>query len=164
MGYSLSEETAMDERSSQHLLQALGFGFTHLIDTKPVSSDDPGQQCHAIYLYESPGAEDLSIFGLTYASGTDDFGDESWCNAAYDAMDELAIARPAGTPLAYMLCTPMSRTEPAGPRGFWYGIGMELVHGMKITIVQEATGPFTVKPVQQGAMEGMLDQLSEALA
>jgi len=153
----------MDVYSSQHLLQALGFGFTHLIDTKPVDVDATEQECQVVYLYEAPGAEDLSIFGLNYPSGTDEFGDEAWCNATYDAMDELAAGRPAGTPLAFLICTPMRRPDPEVLRGFWYGIGMELIHGMKITIVQEASGPFTVKPIQQESMAGMLDQLSEAV-
>jgi hypothetical protein len=153
----------MDAHASQHLLKALGFGLTHLIDTTPVSPDAMDQDCQVIYLYEAPGAEDLSIFGLHYSPATDTFGDEAWCNAAYDAMDELAVARPAGTPLGFLICTPMRRPDPEVVRGFWYGIGMELPQGMKITIVQEAQGPFTVKPVRDESMEGMLDQLSEAL-
>jgi len=153
----------MAMHSSQHLLQALGFGFTHLMDTKPVIVGAEPQDCQVIYLYEAPGAEDLSIFGLNYASGTDEFGDEAWCNAAYDALEELAAARPAGTPLAFMICTPMERQEEESVRGFWYGIGMELLQDMQVTIVQEAAGPFTVKPVKQESMSGMLDQLGESL-
>ena len=157
----------MDARSSQDILKALGFGVTHLIETKPVVLGEVGQKCQVIYLYEAMGDEGLSIFGLDYAPGTDRFGDEAWCNAAYDAMDELASVRPAGVPMGFMICTPMQRREaenPDGVRAFWYGIGMDLQFGKKITIAQQSTGPFVVKPIEQEEMSGMLDQLREALA
>ena len=155
----------MDSPTPQNVLKALGFGVTHLIDTKPVVVGGEPQKCQVIYLYEAMGDEGLSIFGLDYESGTDEFGDEAWCNAAYDAMEDLATVKPAGVPLGFMLCTPMQRPDPEDPSttvGFWYGIGMEVQQGLKITIKQEPVGPFTVKPVQQEAMSGMLDQLSEA--
>jgi hypothetical protein len=155
----------MDSPSPQNVLKALGFGVTHLIETKPVVVGAPRQNCQVIYLYEAMGDDGLSIFGLDYESGTDAFGDEAWCQSAYDAMDDLAAVRPAGIPLGFMICTPMQRTDPedrAVVHGFWYGIGMELQQGLKITIKQEPAGPFVVKPVQQEAMAGMLDQLSEA--
>jgi len=157
----------MDPHSSHHLLTALGFGVTHLIETKPVVVGESGRKCQVIYLYEAMGDEGLSIFGLDYEPGTDEFGDEAWCAAAYDAMDEVAAVRPAGVPLGFMICTPMQRREaenPDGVRAFWYGIGMDLPYGMKITIRQEATGPFTVRPVEQEEMAGMLDQLAGAFA
>jgi hypothetical protein len=155
----------MDSPTPQNVLKALGFGMTHLIETKPVMVGGERPNCQVIYLYEAMGDEGLSIFGLEFDSGTDQFGDAAWCGAAYDAMDELAAVRPAGVPLGFLLCTPMQRPDPDAPdvvRGFWYGIGMELQQGLKITITEMPDGPFVVKPVQQDAMTGMLDQLSES--
>jgi hypothetical protein len=154
----------MDDHSSQTILKGLGYGVTHLIDTKPVVVGQPGQKCQIIYLYEAMGDEGLSIFGLDYEPGSEEFGDEDWCNAAYDAMEELAAVRPAGVPLGFMICTPMQRPDPSDPQtvhAFWYGIGMDLPQGQKVTIKQEPIGPFVVKPVQQEEMAGMLDQLGE---
>jgi hypothetical protein len=153
------------QHSPEHVIKALGFGLRHLTETKPVDRD-PAAPRHGqvIYLYEARDADDLSIFGLDYPVGSSEFGDEAWCNSVYEVMDELAAARPPGVPLGFLLCTPMLMPDPdsAGvAQAFWYGFGMDLTHGLKVTMKEEAVGPPTVKPVEQTSMSGMLDQFAE---
>jgi len=155
----------VSQPSPEHVIKALGFGLRHLTDTKPVDHD-PAAPRHGqvIYLYDGHADDELSIFGLDYPVGTSEFGDEAWCNAAYDAMDELAEARPPGVPLGFLLCTPMLMPAPdtdGVAQAFWYGFGMDLTHGLKVTMKEEAVGPPTVKPVEQPSMSGMLDQFAE---
>jgi len=157
----------MDDHSPQNILKGLGYGLTHLIDAKPVIVGVEGQSCQLLYLYEGPNDEGMGIFGLDYAPGTDEFGNEAWCNAAYDAVEELEAAKPEGVPLGFMICTPMQRPDPADPQtvvGFWYGIGMDLLQGMKVTIKQEPDGRSVVKPVHHEEMAGMLEQMSHVLS
>ena len=46
--------------------------------------------------------------------------------------------------------------------GFWYGIGMELQSGLKITIKQEPVGPFVVKPVRLILEQGLTESVDAA--
>jgi hypothetical protein len=155
----------VSDHTPENVIKALGFGLRHLIEGMPVTRDpDDHQNCQVIYLYDSRDEDGFSIFGMDYADGSSEFGDEMWCNAAYDAMEELAEARPSGVPLGFLLCTPMLFSDKETHevvQGFWYGFGMDLTHGLKVTMKQEASGPPTVKPVEQPSMSGMLDQFSE---